>query len=167
MARLSNMKPNFRTLALVAVASGMLASAYLIGPAPAATTANTGTPAVARPAPVQTLLASAPARPESKFKVLGAPVPLAVNKHDQYFDTKSVPDTATPPQGPTIASLTSDQPAGASGNDGVAKSAIEQDGYRNVRGLVQTPDGTWHGRAMRGRTEIAVSVYPNGNVAQD
>ena len=160
------MKPNFKTLALVALASGMLASAYLMGPAPAATnptaSATTSAAAPARPAP---LLASAtPAKPEnripeSRLKVLGAPVPLAVTKHDQYFDTSSVADTKAPPPGPTIEALTAD--------DGAAKTAIEQDGYRNVRGLVRASDGRWHGRALRGSTEIAVSVDPNGNVAQD
>jgi hypothetical protein len=32
---------------------------------------------------------------------------------------------------------------------------------------VKLPDGMWHGRAMRGRVEIAVSVDANGSVSQD
>ena len=42
---------------------------------------------------------------------------------------------------------------------------IEQDGYRNVRALVKGVDGVWHGRAMRGSTEIAVSVDGSGSVS--
>ena len=54
-----------------------------------------------------------------------------------------------------------------SGNDAKAKAAVEQDGYKNVRDLVKNADGTWRGRAMRGRTEIAIRVNADGSVSQD
>jgi len=54
-----------------------------------------------------------------------------------------------------------------SGNDSRAKQAIELDGYKNVRGLEKGPDGVWRGRAMRGRTEIAVRVDSSGNVSAE
>ena len=152
------MKPHPQTLVLVALASGMLASAYLIAPAPAATTVPATAQPVTRlaPAPVPTKLAS-------NVKTLKAPVPLLVGKHDQYFDVSTVPETApTPAVKPTDV-----QQVSAAASDSIAKSSIELDGYRNVRGLARAPDGSWHGRAMRGATEIAVSVDPNGNVSQD
>ena len=46
-----------------------------------------------------------------------------------------------------------------------AKSAIEFDGYKSVKALTMGADGLWHGRAMRGATEIAVSVDAAGNVS--
>ena len=152
------MKPHPKTLVLVALASGMLASAYLIAPAPAATTG----PAAARPV---TRLAPAPvpSAVASNIKTLQAPVPLLVGKHDQYFDTSTVMETA----GTAALKTTGVQPDSAAASDAMAKNSIEMDGYRNVRGLVRAPDGSWHGRAMRGRTEIAVSVDPNGSVSQD
>ena len=52
-------------------------------------------------------------------------------------------------------------------NDTQAKAAIELDGYKNVRGLVQGEDGVWHGRALRGRTEIAISVDAKGSVSAE
>jgi hypothetical protein len=55
----------------------------------------------------------------------------------------------------------------ADGDDGQARRAIEFDGYKNVRGLVKGPDGSWRGRAMRGRTEIAVRVDASGNVSAE
>ncbi len=152
------MKPYPKTLVLIALASGMLASAYLIAPAPAATTGPVAAGPMTRlvPSPVPTLVAS-------NIKALQAPVPLLVGKHDQYFDTSTVTDTA-----PTTAFKPLDgQQVSTAPSDAMAKNSIEMDGYRNVRGLVRAPDGSWHGRAMRGRTEIAVSVDPNGSVSQD
>ena len=54
-----------------------------------------------------------------------------------------------------------------SGDSAQAKAAIELDGYKNVRGLEKGPDGVWRGRAMRGRTEIAIRVDASGNVSAD
>jgi len=48
--------------------------------------------------------------------------------------------------------------------DGI-KRKIEADGYKNVQGLAKDADGVWHGRAMRGSTEVAVTVDAKGNVA--
>jgi len=155
------MKPHPKTLVLVALASGMLASAYFIGPAPAAT----AVPAEARPIPSMAM-AAAPSKPASTIKTLRAPVPLLVGRHDQFFDMSSVPDTAAPTQ--TASATANESPqAPAASSDSTAKASIEMDGYRNVRGLVRASNGAWHARAMRGSTEIAVVVDPNGNVSQD
>ena len=147
------MKPPAKTLALVALASGMLASAYFIDPAPAATAV------LAAPRQVPSLpMAASPSKPASTIKTLKAPVPLLVGRHDQYFDVNSVPD-AMPVQGPAIATARAD--------DVFAKTAIEQDGYRGVKNLVKAPDGSWRGRALRGSTEVAVRVDASGSVAAD
>jgi len=53
------------------------------------------------------------------------------------------------------------------GSDKNARAAIELDGYKNVRGLEKGADGMWRGRAMRGRTEIAVRVDASGSVSAD
>jgi hypothetical protein len=151
------MKPHPKTLVLVALASGMVASAYLIGPAPAATSIPASQAQTRLPP-------AAPVKSASTLKTLRAPVPLLVGTHDSHFDESTVPDTRTalaPPQAGADV-----QQASAAG-DSAAKASIEMDGYRNVRALVRSPDGIWHGRAMRGRTEIAVSVDPSGNVSQD
>jgi hypothetical protein len=157
------MKPHPKTIALVTVAAGMLTGAYLLAPvpAPAATNAQTAPRAASRPTPA---VASAPAsRTASYVKAFQAPVPLKVGSHDQYFDAAPAPEAASSP-----TSQTADvQQALIASSDSAAKASIELDGYKNVRSLVQTPDGVWHGRAMRGRTEIAVSVDPNGSVSQD
>lgn len=160
------MKPHPKTIVLVAVAAGMLTGAYLLAPsnAPAATASPAITQAVPRPAAA---VAMAPASKMASYvKTFQAPVPLVVGKHDKYFDATPAPEAASNPTQPAPA--TGDvQQALTAPNDSAAKASIELDGYKNVRGLVQTPDGVWHGRAMRGRTEIAVSVTPDGSVSQD
>jgi hypothetical protein len=170
------MKIQTKTLALLAVAGGMLASGYLIGPAPGATTTGA---AVAQATPAPAKLAPAP-QPASKVKMMRPPVPLLVSGHDQYFVSAPADAVATDTQtaaatlGTTAA--TGDKPGDKLGDkplDGrdeanfAAKAAIEQDGYRNVRALVKIADGTWRGRAMRGSTEISVTVDANGSVSAD
>lgn len=49
----------------------------------------------------------------------------------------------------------------------LAKSAIERDGYKNVRVVSKTADGSWRGRARRGQTEVGVTVDAGGNVRVD
>jgi hypothetical protein len=163
-----------KTLALLVVAGGMLASGYLIGPAPGATTTDAVVAQASVPAPAK--LAPAP-QPTSKVKMVRPPVPLQVGAHDQYFESKPADVVATQTQ--TAAATMGTTAVGATGAIGdkplddqvqanvAAKAAIEQDGYRNVRALVKSGDGTWRGRAMRGSTEIAVTVDANGRVSAD
>ncbi len=46
-----------------------------------------------------------------------------------------------------------------------ARQEIERSGYRDVRGLAQDSDGVWHGRALRGDTEMQLLVDPDGKVS--
>lgn len=49
----------------------------------------------------------------------------------------------------------------------LAKSAIERDGYKNVKMVSKSADGSWRGRARRGQTEVGVTVDASGNVRVD
>ena len=49
----------------------------------------------------------------------------------------------------------------------LAKSAIERDGYKNVKVVSKAADGSWRGRARRGQTEVGVTVDASGNVRVD
>ena len=53
------------------------------------------------------------------------------------------------------------------GSEASAKTLIEADGYRRVTGLAMGADGSWHGKALRGNTEVAVSVDARGNVSAE
>lgn len=160
------MKPHTKTLALLAVASGMLASAYMIGPAPGATVATARTTtAPSAPQSLPTQLSAVPSKPASTIKAAQAPVPLLTASHSEYFTPPPADPNAS--ETPAITATADTNIAAVPPTDMVAKSAIEQDGYRNVRGLVKAPDGSWRGRAMRGSTEIAVRVSADGSVAAD
>ena len=47
----------------------------------------------------------------------------------------------------------------------IAKSKIEEDGYRAVRMVERSPDGKWRALAMRGGTEVAIVVDEQGHVS--
>jgi len=175
------MKVPFRTFASFGLALGMIGLGYLFGAPPGATTLPSQPVAKADPAPSP--------KPDSTLVASRPPVPLVTAPRTSYFATveqPSAPATTDKPSGdkPTVnmgtfssnppdsrdttqaLAMTGTDPA-KSGNDGQAKRAIEFDGYRNVRDLVKAPDGTWRGRAMRGRTEIAVRVDASGNVSAE
>ena len=142
------------TLSLLAVVVASVASAAKFAPAtePKAEGARSLPSSAAVSAPVR----------KSAVEVRQAPVPL---KWGYKHETVSV---ATE-EAPTIADLTSkvmtDQAANA--GEGSARAAIEADGYKAVRNLVRTPDGSWQGKAMRGRVEVAIRVNADGSVSAD
>ena len=152
----------FRTFALFGLALGMLAAGYLFAPAPGAS----------RPLPTQPVAKAAPppplAKPTAATLVANRPpVPLVTQPRSNYFTPP--PEQATADTGAIAkpGDTTQALAVSAPGEDSSAKRAIEFDGYRNVRGLTKGADGTWHGRAMRGRTEIAVRVDASGSVSAE
>jgi hypothetical protein len=160
----------------------MLAAGYLIGPSRGATT-------VSPPPAAPKAVAEVPeAKPVSTLVALRPPVPVMGPQHVNYYAPAPVDPNAAPsgdkpaadpatssakPSDPAqaqpqtqTAALTTDQPQGADVNPD-AKHAIEFDGYKNVHDMVKDPDGGWHARAMRGRTEVAVKVDASGNVSTE
>ena len=130
------------------------------------------------------------AKPTSTLVVNRAPVPMVPRTHTTYYTPKqadpAVEDCASTTPGVALGGATATDGAtapsiGGAGIDGglppsddakavggtQAKAAIELDGYKNVRGLEKGPDGVWRGRAMRGRTEIAIRVDATGSVSAD
>jgi hypothetical protein len=145
--------------------SGILASGYMIVAAAKATatpvavsnrhdkqpTAREAANPASDPAPILA--------PRTRFSSATPPVPLRTGRHATYWVEEPQQPTAPTTEGavtePTDKRLTS---------DATAKAMVEADGYKNVRALVQAPDGVWRGLAMRGAVEIAISVDANGRV---
>src|SRR5688500_12658837 len=46
----------------------------------------------------------------------------------------------------------------SSSGEGIARAAIERDGYKGVSSLRRRSDGLWSGRALRGSVQIEVTV---------
>jgi hypothetical protein len=172
----------FRTFAAFGLALGMLGAGYLFVPAPGGATSPAQPVAKAEPAP---------ARPAPELVASRPPVPLLTPPRATYVSQATLeksasnsseakpsvnagvfksgaPDPNVPTQALAMAPPSGDDSqAKRGGNDSKARQAIELDGYKNVRGLEQGPDGMWHGRALRGRTEIAVRVDSSGNVSAE
>jgi hypothetical protein len=160
-------------------------------PVVAAIAAPTPTPS---PAPTQSTAPAPAAKPATTLAASRPPVPYVTRGHSNYYASPSIDTAATSKAAattsdgkPTVdmgtftasslspdAKLATDgtqqaslaEPPKSSGDDSKAKAAVEQDGYRNVRGLVKDGD-VWRGRAMRGRTEIAIRVNADGSVSAD
>ena len=50
-------------------------------------------------------------------------------------------------------------------SEAAAKAAIEADGYKGVRALARGSDGVWKASALRGQTEVQLSVGLTGSVS--
>lgn len=75
------------------------------------------------------------------------------------------PSTVPLPVDPHTA-LPKDSPEGKM-TEAAAKAAVEADGYKGLRSLERTADGSWRARALRGATEVSLSVDLMGNVSAD
>lgn len=174
----------YRTCALLGLTVALVSAGYFFAPSPAATSPFAA-PALAKagavPSETRTVVVQPDARPIVKVdgakavstKSVGikpagivtarAPVPLVPLRHNTFVtvpsgDAREAPELM---QGQTQALTMGTE------DESQARRAIEFDGYRNVRGLVKAPDGGWHGRAMRGATEITVRVAADGSVSAD
>lgn len=61
-----------------------------------------------------------------------------------------------------VTTPTAPPPATITVTEADARSQIEAQGYTNVTGLMQNPDGSWSATATREGTATQVSVGPNG-----
>ena len=138
------MNRRISTFALLFAATGLVASAYMVGPAPGAPTPNAATPS-APTATDRTVERPTPSKSASTISTLRPPVPMLASRRSPYVAAEPEDKAAAP--------------------DARAKALIEADGYRNVKVLGKGPDGTWRGRALRGTVEVAVSVDADGRVS--
>jgi L-alanine-DL-glutamate epimerase-like enolase superfamily enzyme len=67
---------------------------------------------------------------------------------------------AVGPEVPALAKA-GDAPA----ENSAAKAAIEADGYRNAKVVRQGENGIWYAKAMRGTTEVSLTVDATGRVS--
>jgi len=89
-------------------------------------------------------------------EVRQAPVPLLIRDRP--------PAVLAQPVETTMAAV---PPVGELEGGNFAKSAIEADGYKAVKNLTAGPDGTWRARALRGKTEVVLTVDRTGRVSAD
>jgi len=49
-------------------------------------------------------------------------------------------------------------------DEGAAKSKLESEGYRDIRGMTGNPDGSWSGKAIRDNSQLDVMIDAGGNI---
>lgn len=138
-----------------------VAVAHVMAPLPeggpfqaSAKAATVSEPAPAASKPVVDTNASRPF-----IEVRQAPVPLQMRERPPVVLSDTVETAAATTPGASI-------PGEAEGGS-FARSAIEADGYKAVKNIVAGPDGTWRARALRGKTEVVLTVDREGRVSAD
>jgi hypothetical protein len=102
--------------------------------------------------------ASAPVVMKASVEIRQAPVPLLMKPRPPIEQPAA--DAAAAAPAPEVAAKASD-----AAGDGAAKAAIEADGYKGVKMLRQGPNGIRYAKAMRGTTEVALTVDAGGRVS--
>lgn len=177
----------YRTFLVLGLAVGTLGAGYVFASQQSPATVATAPMPKAAPVATAATPAAPTAKPASTLVANRAPVPLVTRTHNTYLAPKAAEASApAQPSVPSAAAATTDistaaLTVGAGADGGLppppgearpgdstrAKAAVELDGYKNVRGLEKGPDGVWRGRAMRGRTEIAIRVDSSGSVSAE
>ena len=162
------MARHLQTVIPLIVVLGLVASAFVLLAIPRAAAVST---TLAGDEPTAKAEASF-VHPKTATSMTSArpPVPLLLSKHEEYFarDAKqaTAPDGHEPKAAsPEVAALKVSDDAASS--EGAAKTMIAGDGYKGISALARGQDGKWRGRAMRGATEVAVSVDKSGNVSAE
>jgi hypothetical protein len=144
--------------------AGILASGYVIVAStnataiPVAATTRSDKPTAREAANPAALT---PPAPPARISSAKPPVPLRTSRHPTYWS-----EDPKPPPAATEGAVAAQTEKRAT-SDAAAKAMIEADGYKNVSSLVQGPDGSWHGLAMRGAVEVAISLDADGRVLAD
>jgi hypothetical protein len=97
-----------------------------------------------------------PAQVASSLDATRQPVPVLLS-HRRPFVPSEPGLTVLPPAAAPA------RPGAVS--EAAAKAAIEADGYRSVRALARGSGGVWKASALRGQTEVLLSVSPTGSVS--
>jgi hypothetical protein len=98
-----------------------------------------------------------PARSAASWDAARPPVPVLFSHRRPFTPANE----AASPLSPSAA----DNAPPASLSEEAAKAAIEADGYKGVRALARGSDGVWKASALRGQTEVLLSIGPTGSVS--
>jgi hypothetical protein len=152
------MKFRFLALGLLATTASV-ASAHVFMPSPertgalARSTEQSPPPPVALPSKTSAL----PARSAPSLDATRPPVPVNFSNRRVFVPANEAASTPS-------SSAAATAPSGNM-SEAAAKAAIEADGYKAVRALTRGSDGVWKATALRGQTEVLLSVGPTGSVS--
>jgi hypothetical protein len=72
--------------------------------------------------------------------------------------------TSTPIGPQTITPRSSAEPTNQSAEEIIIKEKIKAAGVSKVNSLVRNPDGSWEGKGIKDKNEVAVLVDTDGNI---
>jgi len=98
-----------------------------------------------------------PARSAPSLDATRPPLPVLFSHRRSFVPVNEAASTLSPSAADTA------RPGNMS--EAAAKAAIEADGYKGVRALARGSDGVWKASALRGQTEVLLSVGPTGSVS--
>jgi hypothetical protein len=136
-----------------------VAAAHVLAPLPDGTQRGSAKAATGTSEPLQTSTGQLQSAKPVLVETRQAPVPIVVRER--------------PPVALPVVETASAKGACGTGavaeaeGKGFAKGAIEADGYKSVRNITPGPDGTWRARALRGKTEVVITVDREGRVSAD
>jgi hypothetical protein len=162
------MKLRFLVLALLVTTAGV-ASAHMLVPMPGPPGVSPGSKMAPKPTlPLDQPPSAGPVR-RTALAMTGSPrppVPLLLRTRRHVFvPAPEVAGDGSPVAGDSAPLDKIVAPAGNKMSENAAKAAIEADGYKDVHALSRASDGTWTARALRGETEVSLSVDLAGNVS--
>jgi hypothetical protein len=149
-----------RLLALGLLATASVAGAHALVPLPEGTgalarsTERSPPPLVVPPIKVSAL----PARSAPSLDATRPPVPVLFSHRKSFVPADEAASIRSPSAVVTTSPVAMTETA--------AKAAIEADGYKGVRALARGSDGVWKASALRGQTEVLLSVGPTGSVSE-
>jgi hypothetical protein len=146
----------FRFLALGLLATASVAGAHVFVPLPEETGALARSTQQSPPPPavLPSKVSALPTRTASSLDATRRPVPVVFSPRNSFVPASEAASILPPPAVVTAAMT-----------EMAAKAAIEADGYKDVRALARGADGVWKASALRGQTEVLLSVGPTGSVS--
>jgi hypothetical protein len=154
----SKMKFRFLALGLLATTASV-AGAHVFMPLSERTGALARSTVQSRPPlmALRTHASALPARSASSLDATRPPVPVVFSQRRPFVPANEPASTPSPSAAATA-------PPGNT-TEAAAKAAIEADGYKGVRALARGSDGVWKASALRGQTEVQLSVGATGRVS--
>ena len=153
------MKIRFLALGLLAMIASV-ASAHVLMPLPEERI-RALPPATEQTPPQSTAslpgVSGSPIRNASPSNAARAPVPVRHAHRAEFVPAAEAASPSSPPG--------ADPELTGKMTEAAAKAAMEADGYKAIRALARGPDGVWTASALRGQTEVRLSVGPTGSVS--
>jgi hypothetical protein len=102
-------------------------------------------------------------QPMNRTLIAAALVSIVAAGVVQAQTSTGTPQTITPRS--SVEPRSSAEPTNQSAEEIIIKEKLRAAGLSGINNLMRNPDGTWQGKAVKDKTEVAVMVDTAGNVS--